>query len=48
MQCFILASSRGERLAPFTRTRPKALIPIANQPVLATRLAHCAAAGLRA
>jgi bifunctional UDP-N-acetylglucosamine pyrophosphorylase/glucosamine-1-phosphate N-acetyltransferase len=46
MQCFVLASSRGERLEPFTRTRPKTLIPIANQPALAARLAQCAAAGL--
>lgn len=47
MNCVILAASRGERLEPFTTTRPKTLIPIANQPVLWHRIRACTETGIK-
>ncbi len=31
----IMAGGKGQRLAPFTRILPKALIPVGDQPVIA-------------
>jgi UDP-N-acetylglucosamine diphosphorylase/glucosamine-1-phosphate N-acetyltransferase len=34
MQAVILAAGEGKRIRPLTRSRPKALIPVANAPIL--------------
>ncbi len=34
MQAVILAAGEGRRFGPLTRTRPKALLPVANHPIL--------------
>jgi NDP-sugar pyrophosphorylase family protein len=33
-QAIILAGGEGQRLKPFTRLRPKVMIPVANKPIL--------------
>ncbi|MBI4734376.1 MAG: NDP-sugar synthase [Rubrobacteridae bacterium] len=35
MRAFLMAAGLGERLAPLTLSKPKALMPIANRPVIA-------------
>ena len=33
-QAVILAAGEGQRLKPFTKYKPKIMIPIANRPIL--------------
>ena len=35
MQAVILAAGEGKRIRPMTRSRPKAMIPVANRPIIA-------------
>ncbi|WP_287129773.1 NDP-sugar synthase [Candidatus Cyanaurora vandensis] len=46
MKAFILAAGKGTRLRPFTDEIPKPLIPVMNQPVMASVLALCAVHGI--
>ncbi|MDF2741699.1 MAG: GDP-mannose pyrophosphorylase, partial [Actinomycetia bacterium] len=45
MQAVILAGGFGTRLRPLTSTRPKPLIPFANEPFLLHTLRQLAAGG---
>jgi NDP-sugar pyrophosphorylase family protein len=47
MDAIILAGGQGLRLRPLTLKTPKPLVPVANEPFLATLLARLAAAGVR-
>ncbi len=47
MKAVVLAAGEGSRMRPLTFTRPKAMLPIANRPVLEHLLAEIAAAGIR-
>jgi len=40
MEALILAAGEGTRLLPLTRTRPKPLFPILNQPLLQLTLGY--------
>ncbi len=43
----ILAAGRGTRIEPFSYTRPKALIPIANKPIIVHQLEALDAVGIK-
>ena len=45
MKALVLAAGEGTRLKPFTETRPKPLIPIANKPILFRILEQVTEAG---
>lgn len=45
MRAMVLAAGLGTRLLPLTRLRPKCLMPVYNQPLLAIWLHHLAGAG---
>jgi NDP-sugar pyrophosphorylase family protein len=46
VQCVILAGGRGTRMAPFTDTVPKALLPVAGRPFADWQLAWLAGQGI--
>src|SRR5579885_173183 len=45
MKAVILAGGRGTRLAPYTATLPKPLVPVGDQPILEIILRQLIAAG---
>ena len=47
MQAVILAAGEGKRVRPFTRSRPKALIPVANRPIIEYTIQALLANGVR-
>jgi len=47
VKAVILAAGRGERLVPFTETRPKHMLPIAGEPILSHLLRAVHSAGIR-
>jgi len=47
MQAVILAAGEGKRLRPLTRSRPKALIPVGNRPVIDYVIDALLACGIR-
>ena len=47
MQAVILAAGEGTRLRPLTRSKPKAMIPVANRPVIAHVIDALLANGIR-
>ena len=40
-QAVILAAGEGQRLRPFTVTKPKAMLAIADKPILQYIIHHC-------
>ncbi|HVA24052.1 MAG TPA: NDP-sugar synthase, partial [Chloroflexota bacterium] len=46
MQAIILAGGRGERLMPLTADRPKCLVEVAGQPLMAYQLLWLAIQGV--
>jgi glucose-1-phosphate thymidylyltransferase len=47
MQAVILAAGEGKRIRPLTRSRPKALIPVANRPIIDYPINALLACGIR-
>ena len=47
MQAVVLAGGEGSRLRPLTRNRPKALLPVANQPIIEYVIEALTEAGVR-
>jgi len=47
MQAVILAAGEGKRVRPLTWSRPKAMIPVANRPIIAYTIDALAANGIR-
>jgi len=47
MQAVILAAGEGKRLRPLTKNRPKALIPVANSPIIDYSIQALVANGIR-
>ncbi len=47
VQAVILAGGKGTRLRPVTTEMPKALVPVANRPLIMHQLRHLAASGVR-
>jgi mannose-1-phosphate guanylyltransferase len=47
MKAMILAAGFGTRLRPLTETKPKALIPVANKPILARNIEYLISHGIR-
>ncbi|MCK4723102.1 MAG: NTP transferase domain-containing protein, partial [Dehalococcoidia bacterium] len=46
-QAIILAAGEGQRLRPFTSSKPKVMIPIANKPILQYVIEALALVGIR-
>ena len=46
MKAVILAAGEGRRLSPLTNVRPKPMLPVANEPILARVIEAVAAAGI--
>ena len=46
MKAIILAAGEGSRMRPLTRTRPKAMLPVANKPILEHLLIEASQAGI--
>jgi mannose-1-phosphate guanylyltransferase len=46
MQAMILAAGLGMRLRPITERRPKALVPVANTPIIDRTIAHLKSCGV--
>ena len=46
MKALVLAAGRGDRLRPYTDTRPKCLVPFAGHPLLDWQVASLRAAGI--
>jgi glucose-1-phosphate thymidylyltransferase len=47
MQAVILAAGEGRRVRPLTRSRPKAMIPVANRPIIAYPIEALLKCGIR-
>ncbi|HPX72852.1 MAG: Bifunctional protein GlmU [Euryarchaeota archaeon ADurb.BinA087] len=47
MQAVIIAAGEGKRLRPLTRNRPKALLPVANNPIIDYPIQALSASGVR-
>ncbi len=47
MKAVILAAGEGKRMRPLTCIRPKAMLPIANKPILEHLLIEAVAAGIK-
>ena len=47
MKCMLLAAGLGERLRPITDTTPKALVKVANKPIIEYHLENLANAGYK-
>lgn len=47
MQAVILAAGEGRRVRPLTRSRPKAMIPVANRPIIAYPIDALLKCGIR-
>ena len=47
MQAVILAAGEGRRVRPLTWSRPKAMIPVANQPIIAYTIDALVTNGIR-
>jgi glucose-1-phosphate thymidylyltransferase len=47
LQAVILAAGEGTRLRPLTQNRPKALIPVANKPIIEHTILSLVEAGIR-
>ena len=46
MKAIILAAGEGSRMRPLTCTRPKAMLPVANKPILEHLLIEASQAGI--
>jgi UDP-N-acetylglucosamine diphosphorylase/glucosamine-1-phosphate N-acetyltransferase len=46
MKCVILAAGEGKRMHPLTYSRPKVMLPIANQPILEWNMRNALKAGI--
>lgn len=47
MKAVILAAGKGTRMGPLTENRPKAMLPVANKPILEHIIVNLKAAGIR-
>ena len=47
LKAVVLAAGEGSRMRPLTYTRPKAMLPIANKPILEHLLVEAGKAGIR-